>query len=143
MRAQLPVEDHQQLRPPPDAQKGATPTPGATPGVTLPTDSNSTGSSGGTRTAAGATGRKTSKTAKKNGRATATTVVGQGDPAATGDEALIVARGPITAPKPQDPLPLLLYIVAAAVAVLGIFAPPAVKFTLDRRRAPGSPKRTQ
>jgi hypothetical protein len=47
----------------------------------------------------------------------------------------------ITAPKPQDPLPLLLYVVAAAVAVLGIFAPPALKFALDRRRVPGSPKR--
>jgi phosphate transport system substrate-binding protein len=125
--------------PPPDAQKGADPPPGATSNATLPT--NRAGAGGSARNGSGSAGAKSSaKTAKQNGKTTATTVVGRADPSATGDEALIVARGPITAPKPQDPLPLLLYIVAAAVAVLGIFAPPALKFALDRRRAPGSPK---
>jgi hypothetical protein len=71
----------------------------------------------------------------------AATAPGQADPSASGDQALIVARGPIAAPKPQDPLPLLLYVVAAAVAVLAIFAPPALKFTLDRRRAPGASRK--
>jgi phosphate transport system substrate-binding protein len=125
--------------PPPDAQKGADPPPGETSNATLPT--NRAGAGGSARNGSGSAGAKSSaKTAKQNGKTTATTVVGRADPSATGDEALIVARGPITAPKPQDPLPLLLYIVAAAVAVLGIFAPPALKFALDRRRAPGPPK---
>ena len=46
----------------------------------------------------------------------------------------------MTAPTAQDPLPVLLYVVAAAVAILAIFAPPALKFALDRRTSPGSPK---
>ncbi|MCU1464187.1 MAG: ABC-type phosphate transport system, periplasmic component [Actinomycetia bacterium] len=125
--------------PPPDAQKGAAPPPGATSNATLPT---SAGGSGGPQSATGpATGKASAKNAKQNGRATAATAPGQADPSASGDQALIVARGPIAAPKPQDPLPLLLYVVAAAVAVLAIFAPPALKFTLDRRRAPGASRK--
>ncbi|MDQ1458477.1 MAG: hypothetical protein QOH28_4097, partial [Actinomycetota bacterium] len=38
-----------------------------------------------------------------------------------------------------DPLPLLLYVVAGAVALLAIFAPPALALQLRRRRSQSSP----
>ena len=51
------------------------------------------------------------------------------------DPAAALAIGPTEAPGPRDPLPLLLYIVAAIVAVLAIFGPAAVTAYLRRQRA--------
>ena len=47
---------------------------------------------------------------------------------------LVVARGPIAAPAPTDPVPLVFYVVAAAVAILLVFGPPALALALRRRR---------
>jgi phosphate transport system substrate-binding protein len=122
--------------PPPDAQKGADPPAGST-NTTVPANpGGGPGNVTGT-TIASAKGKTPAKAAKRNGRTTGTTIAAD---ASTGDEALVVARGPITPPKAQDPLPLLLYIVAGAAAILAIFAPPALKFALDRRKTPGSPR---
>jgi hypothetical protein len=51
------------------------------------------------------------------------------------DGGLASAREPITAPPARDPLPLLLYVVAAVLAVLAVFGAPALAFALERRRA--------
>ena len=51
-----------------------------------------------------------------------------------------VASGPITVPRPVDPLPLLLYVVAGIVALLAIFGPPALALQLRKRRSqPSTP----
>jgi phosphate transport system substrate-binding protein len=41
-------------------------------------------------------------------------------------QTLAVATGPVQVPPARDPLPLLLYVVAAAVALIAIFGPPAL-----------------
>jgi phosphate transport system substrate-binding protein len=50
------------------------------------------------------------------------------------DGGLAAARQQITAPPARDPLPLLLYVVAAIFAVLAVFGPPAFALALKRRR---------
>ena len=45
-----------------------------------------------------------------------------------------VATSPVQPPAPRDPLPLLLYVVAAVVALVAIFGPPALTFYLRRSR---------
>ena len=51
-------------------------------------------------------------------------------------EALVAATGPVIPPTPRDPLPLLLYVVAAIAALVAIFGPPALAMYL---RKPDSP----
>ena len=119
--------------PPPSAKKGAVAPPASSSNTTLPqsvSQSPRTRSANATRAKGAASGT----VARAKG---ATTVDGSAratDPAAIADGGLVVARGPIVAPPRRDPLPLLLYLVAASVAILGIFAPAALKIALDRRR---------
>ncbi len=55
---------------------------------------------------------------------------------APAQEALVASTGPITAPTQRDPLPLLLYIVAAIAALVAIFGPPALAMYLRKPESP-------
>ena len=126
--------------PPPSDQQGATPPPSATP-TTNPTSNNGvqTGQQITQNTVApvggtGATaivGGKTKGTTKGQGAGQPVT---PGDPQQAQTQNFAVASGPVQVPAPRDPLPLLLYVVAAVVALLAIFGPPAVGYYLRRQR---------
>ena len=51
-------------------------------------------------------------------------------------QVLAVASGPVQVPPARDPLPLLLYVVAAVVALVAIFGPPAVSVYYRKDREP-------
>jgi phosphate ABC transporter phosphate-binding protein len=111
------------------------------------------GQSGGGLTASGGVGgsgarTRTGRTAAKGatgkaGAATTDPSAGGQLSAATPDQGLVVASGPISVPPPRDPLPLLLYAVAAVVALLAIFGPPALFLQLRKRRSPVPPAPTE
>jgi phosphate transport system substrate-binding protein len=136
--------------PPPNAKHGFTPPPGQ--GGNGPTGGPGGQSGGGLTASGGASGA-----ANRNGRAAATAKGATGragaaatDPSAGGqlsdatpDQGLVVASGPISVPPPRDPLPLLLYTVAAVVALLAIFGPPALFLQLRKRRSPVPPAPTE
>jgi len=46
---------------------------------------------------------------------------------------LLAASGPVQVPAPRDPLPVLLYVVAAVTALLALFGPPALGIYLRKR----------
>ena len=61
---------------------------------------------------------------------------GTTDPTPGGStQELAVASGPVQVPPARDPLPLLLYVVAAAVALIAIFGPSALTIYLRKRRS--------
>ena len=92
-------------------------------GSTTPQTGNS-GSSGGTKRVTATT---TVTTAASGLGGTVTE-----DQATSGDQ-LVSASGPISLPGKQDPLPLGLYILAGALVLLIVFAPPAVAVALRSR----------
>jgi hypothetical protein len=51
---------------------------------------------------------------------------------------LAVSTGPVSPPAQRDPLPLLLYVVAAVVALIAIFGPPSLNSYLKRESSPPS-----
>ena len=125
------VSDSNTTPPPPASDKqGAAPPPSETP--------TTVGSNGGaiygvqvpvTTPNTVATGGKKRVVIKTPGGAPGG---GGGDPVAApaGQQAQTfrVASGPVEAPSSRDPLPLLLYVVAAVVALLAIFGPPTLSF---------------
>ena len=49
-----------------------------------------------------------------------------------GTDTLTATSGPVTPPAQRDPLPLLLYIIAAVAALIAIFGPPTISSYLKR-----------
>ena len=47
-----------------------------------------------------------------------------------------VSTGPVSPPAQRDPLPLLLYVIAAVVALIAIFGPPSLNSYLKRDGPP-------
>ena len=122
--------DHSQIHewgappPPPSAKQGATPPNQTT--VTNPTSNVGTPSglqqtpSNTNNPLAGTTGARARVSADKS-RTGAAAANG-----AAQTQAFAAASGPVRAPDPRDPLPMWLYILAAVVALLGVFGPPAL-----------------
>jgi len=119
--------------PPPSAQQGHAP-----PAQTLTTNPPS---ANGLQTGAqlspnaallaggsAATGAK-SKGERTAAGATLGTTSGQ-----TPSQELAVASGPVQVPPARDPLPLLLYVMAGAVALAAIFGPPTLSIYLRKRK---------
>ncbi|MDP9332137.1 MAG: substrate-binding domain-containing protein, partial [Actinomycetota bacterium] len=134
--------------PPPGDRQGSAPpaqSGGATTGSVAQSSGNLNGNASNARTGRSATG-KTSAASKsalgKTGANTAKAGAGQSTDAAL-DPGLVLASGPTSVPAARDPLPLLLYVVAGAVALLAIFAPPALALQLRRRRSHSSPSSTE
>src|SRR5262249_53859452 len=103
--------------PPPDDKQDATPPPtdpgaGPTndPGTGVITNGNTNNPTTGASGPSGATGPK------KGGRLVAAGATGGGTDLAT--DQLAVSTGPISPPAQRDPLPLLLYVAAAVVALI-------------------------
>jgi len=69
----------------------------------------------------------------KRGRTTAG-VAAAATSAQTPTQALAVSTGPVQVPPARDPLPLLLYVVAGAVALVAIFGPPTLSIYLHKRK---------
>jgi phosphate transport system substrate-binding protein len=123
--------------PPPGDKQGATPPPTNTP--TGPTDNGNgvitggagtpTGSSTGPTGSSGPTG----KGHKKGGKLLALGAANGNGGLDT--SALAVSTGPVSPPVQRDPLPLLLYVVAAAVALIAIFGPPSLSSYLKRQNS--------
>ncbi len=86
--------------------------------------------------------RGTHPTVAASSTQTVTTVAdatGASQAAADDPGALAVARGPVTPPARRDPLPTLLYVVAAVVALLALLGPPTIAVAMQRRG--GAPPR--
>jgi phosphate transport system substrate-binding protein len=123
--------------PPPDDKQGAIPPPtddgGGAPivddGTSGPVTGNSSGN--GPSGATGATGTK------KGGRSVARGADNLGDDLTEGE--LAVSTGPVSPPAQRDPLPLLLYVIAAVVALIAIFGPPSLGSYLKRESPPPKP----
>ena len=49
---------------------------------------------------------------------------------------LTASSGPVTPPTQRDPLPLLLYVVAAVAALIAIFGPPTISSYMKRNNTP-------
>jgi len=54
-------------------------------------------------------------------------------PQGQGTQQLVAVAGPVQVPAPRDPLPVLLYVVAALTALVAIFGPPALAMFLRKR----------
>jgi len=52
-----------------------------------------------------------------------------------GTDTLTASSGPVTPPAQRDPLPLLLYVVAAVAALIAIFGPPTISSYIKQKRA--------
>ena len=123
--------------PPPSAKQGATPPPNQTQ-TTNPTTNQGvqTGTQQPTQTNTGPTSSSRSARTLGGSAKHAATVAGQA--AQAGDaqgQTAAVASGPSQAPVPRDPLPLLLYIVGAFVALIAVFGPPALIAYLRSKRS--------
>jgi phosphate transport system substrate-binding protein len=105
--------------PPPTDRQGTQVPPGAGQ-----TGNNQSGSSGAKTTVTGNTA--TTVTTVPNG-------LGGVAPSDGSGSERIVASGPITLPGKQDPLPLGLYVLAGALVLLIVFAPPAVAVAMRSR----------
>ena len=86
----------------------------------------------------GRDGRERRRPARRLGR-TEGALVAVGLAAAAGARdldasSLAVATGPVQVPPARDPLPLLLYVVAVAVALVAIFGPPALSMRLSKNK---------
>ena len=131
--------------PPPGDKQGTTTPTTAAPSATGTGQQNNSGQFGGFGTGNGNTTRggttlkgntATGKTAKGTKKGSGSTLLSNGQTADDGGtQTQDVATGPITVPPARDPLPLLLYIVAATVALLAIFGPPALALQLRKKRA--------
>ena len=124
--------------PPPSDKQGATPPPTDTP--TGPTDNGSGVVTGGAGpvTVAGSTAPSGSSGATGKGDKKGRKLVALGADKGSGDlgtDALAVSTGPVSPPAQRDPLPLLLYVVAAAVALIAIFGPPSLSSYLKRQNS--------
>ena len=64
------------------------------------------------------------------------TEVALGAPPGQSPTQVYAVSGPVPVPPARDPLPLLLYVVAAVVAVVAIFGPPALSVYLRNKREP-------
>jgi phosphate transport system substrate-binding protein len=129
-------QDDRTPPPPPDASQDYVPPPTDTPSG--PTDNGSGVITGGAGSPTGSTGPGgsngvTGKGGKKGGK-----LVAAGGDDATGDvgtDVLALSTGPVSPPAQRDPLPLLLYVIAAVVALIAIFGPPSLSSYLKRRNA--------
>ena len=129
------TSDSRRRRPPRTQGSGGptVTTPGTNPvssngeltGIQNPTSNSTPAAAGGS----GAAGAK----ARRKGALVAVGVAqqpGQG----TSTQVLAVATGPVRVPPARDPLPLLLYVVAVAVALVAIFGPPALSMRLNKNK---------
>jgi phosphate transport system substrate-binding protein len=137
----------QNAPPPPASDKqGAllTQNAGATSGSSSNGALTGNASNAGTRkTTTGRTSAASKSALGKTGANAAKAGASQSADAAALDQGLVLASGPTSVPAARDPLPLLLYVVAGAVALLAIFAPPALALQLRRRRSQSSPPSTE
>ena len=83
--------------------------------------------SGGTRAARVTAGRGTTRLIGGSGAEAISAADAQ-------SQSYAVASGPLHIPPARDPLPLLLYVVAAATALIAVFGPPALYLHLRQRR---------
>jgi phosphate ABC transporter phosphate-binding protein len=129
--------------PPATAKQGFTPPAQGGPTAGSATQSGGlTGNSNNAGTNGLAGGRTSATTAKRAIGITRASAANAGAGKSTDaalDPGLVLASGPTSVPAARDPLPLLLYVVAGAVALLAIFAPPALALQLRRRRSQSSP----
>jgi hypothetical protein len=123
-----PLSDKQGAAPPPSSGGGPI-TGGAGGTVTGGAGGTVTGNSSTTGGATGATGAKARRLRRL--------ALGNTNNAPLGDT-LTASSGPVTPPTQRDPLPLLLYIIAAVAALVAIFGPPTVSSYVKRNNAPGS-----
>jgi phosphate transport system substrate-binding protein len=127
---------------PPESQNGN----GSTGGSGGQSGGGLTGGGGlsgtGARNRIGSVASAKGATGKAGAATTGASAAGQLSDASP-DQGLVVASGPISVPPPRDPLPLLLYTVAAVVALLAVFGPPALFLQLRRRRSPVAPPPTE
>ena len=61
--------------------------------------------------------------------------VAAGSPTAQPAAQVYAVSGPVQVPPARDPLPLLLYVIAAVVALVVLFGPPALSMYLRRQKA--------
>jgi phosphate transport system substrate-binding protein len=125
--------------PPPEAKQGATPPPTDDPNGGLVTNDGTGGvvtgnSNGSVNGPTGATGPK-----KGRRRAAAGTDNGSGGGGGGTEGELAVSTGPVSPPAQRDPFPLLLYVIAAAAALVAIFGPPSLSSYLKRESSPPGP----
>ncbi len=115
--------------PPPSANVNATPPPQTL--TTNPTSANGlqTGPQLSPNALAGGSAATGAKTKARTGKGAAGTTPGQ-----VSTQELAVATGPVQVPPARDPLPLLLYVTAAAVALVAIFGPPTLSIYLRKRK---------
>jgi ABC-type phosphate transport system substrate-binding protein len=133
-RDPLPTFDQQQGHAPP-AQTPTTNPPssnGLQTGVqtvpTVPTPlAGGSGAAGGVGKAGG---EKAAGGSGAGGAAEVALGAPQGQPAAQ----VYAASGPVQVPPARDPLPLLLYVVAAVIALVALFGPPALTMYLRSKR---------
>jgi phosphate ABC transporter phosphate-binding protein len=110
--------------PPPPGSHVGDRVPGGVGPAPNTTNRSSTKASNGTKTTANAT----TVTTVANGLGASPAAVGQADPSQ-----LLSASGPVTLPGKQDPLPLGLYVLAAGLLLLIVFAPPTVAVAMRAR----------
>ena len=120
--------------PPPSDKQGATP-PSATPTVTAPPTGNQV-QTGVVQPVTAATTAVTGAHGKGVKKAAGAAVAQQAVDGGSVQQALVAATGPVTPPSPRDPMPLLLYVVAAIVALVAIFGPPALAMYLRKPESP-------
>jgi phosphate transport system substrate-binding protein len=112
--------------PPPPPEDKQTPPPTDTGGPIV--DNGSSGPvANGASSGTGSKGANGAKKARRVARAADDLGV---DDLAEGE--LAVSTGPVSPPAQRDPLPLLLYVIAAAVALIAIFGPPSLSSYLKR-----------
>jgi len=135
-----PPTDQQGNAPPPPAQTPTTNPPSSNgietgpqvvPTVTTPATGGS-GAAGARSAGGGKTGGAANGGAGKGG----VTEVALGAPPGQSPTQVYAVSGPVPVPPARDPLPLLLYVVAAVVAVVAIFGPPALSVYLRNKREP-------
>jgi len=125
--------DNRTPPPAPSDKEGATPTTVAPPVANLTTNGGEeTGIQPVNTPAAGSGATGNAKGAKAATTSTLASGTVGGQPIA---QTYAVANGPVQVPPAREPLPLLLYVVAGAVALIVIFGPPTLSIYLKRRRA--------
>jgi phosphate transport system substrate-binding protein len=120
--------------PPPSDKQDNTPPPSSGP-ATGPVTGPITGGGGGPITAgAGSapTGGVTGATGRKGGHVRKLASGALNNNGDIGTDTLTASSGPVTPPAQRDPLPLLLYVIAAVAALIAIFGPPTISSYLKR-----------